>query len=186
MTRIWFIWTLVIRDVQSWPHLYQLVTWVSARLIFHTCVWVFFWLFSGKGQDLDIFTEFIWLFWPERNQLLPVCFAGMEDLWSSALFRFALDPDKPAHIACLTRSLSVQVCGISLLLPPKKLIGNMDRDFIAERQRGLQAYLDSVTQHPLLSSSLLVKKFLDPNSYSANYTGMFAPYRSALIYTISI
>uniref|UniRef100_H3CMN3 PX domain containing serine/threonine kinase n=1 Tax=Tetraodon nigroviridis TaxID=99883 RepID=H3CMN3_TETNG len=64
---------------------------------------------------------------------------------------------------------SLMVCGISLLLPPKKLIGNMDRDFIAE-QRGLQAYLDSVTQHPLLSSSLPVKKFLDPNSYSANYT----------------
>lgn len=81
---------------------------------------------------------------------------------------------KPAHIVCLNRSLSVQVCGISLLLPPKKLIGNMDRDFIAERQRGLQAYLDSVTQHPLLSSSLPVKKFLDPNSYSANYTGIAA------------
>lgn len=74
----------------------------------------------------------------------------------------------------LTRSLSVQVCGLGLLLPPKKLIGNMDRDFIAERQRGLQAYLDSVTQHPLLSCSLPVKKFLDPNSYSANYTGTIA------------
>uniref|UniRef100_A0A674N2I8 PX domain containing serine/threonine kinase n=1 Tax=Takifugu rubripes TaxID=31033 RepID=A0A674N2I8_TAKRU len=65
---------------------------------------------------------------------------------------------------------SLMVCGIGLLLPPKKLIGNMDREFIAERQRGLQAYLDSVTQHPLLSCSLPVKKFLDPNSYSANYT----------------
>uniref|UniRef100_A0A3Q3GNI4 PX domain containing serine/threonine kinase n=1 Tax=Labrus bergylta TaxID=56723 RepID=A0A3Q3GNI4_9LABR len=62
------------------------------------------------------------------------------------------------------------VCGISLPLPPKKLIGNMDREFIAERQRGLQAYLDSITQHPLLCSSLFVKKFLDPNNYSANYT----------------
>lgn len=60
----------------------------------------------------------------------------------------------------------------------------MDRDFIAERQRGLQAYLDSVTQHPLLSSSLLVKKFLDPNSYSANYTGRAAADRSALTHTL--
>uniref|UniRef100_A0A665VL11 PX domain containing serine/threonine kinase n=1 Tax=Echeneis naucrates TaxID=173247 RepID=A0A665VL11_ECHNA len=67
-------------------------------------------------------------------------------------------------------SVSLQVCGISLPLPPKKLIGNMDREFIAERQRGLQAYLDSITQHPLLSSSLPVKKFLDPNNYCANYT----------------
>ncbi|XP_038551566.1 PX domain-containing protein kinase-like protein isoform X1 [Micropterus salmoides] len=65
---------------------------------------------------------------------------------------------------------SLMVCGISLPLPPKKLIGNMDREFIAERQRGLQAYLDSITQHPMLSSSLTVKKFLDPNNYSANYT----------------
>lgn len=65
---------------------------------------------------------------------------------------------------------SLMVCGISLPLPPKKLIGNMDREFIAERQRGLQAYLDSITQHPLLSTSLTVKKFLDPNNYSANYT----------------
>uniref|UniRef100_A0AAQ5Y9F8 PX domain-containing protein kinase-like protein n=1 Tax=Amphiprion ocellaris TaxID=80972 RepID=A0AAQ5Y9F8_AMPOC len=66
---------------------------------------------------------------------------------------------------------SLMVCGISLPLPPKKLIGNMDREFIAERQRGLQTYLDSITQHPLLCSSLTVKKFLDPNNYSANYTG---------------
>ncbi|KAM6927740.1 PX domain-containing protein kinase-like protein [Xenentodon cancila] len=65
---------------------------------------------------------------------------------------------------------SLMVCGVSLPLPPKKLIGNMDREFIAERQRGLQTYLDSITQHPLLSTSLTVKKFLDPNNYSANYT----------------
>ncbi|MED6281889.1 hypothetical protein AMECASPLE_028636, partial [Ameca splendens] len=65
---------------------------------------------------------------------------------------------------------SLMVCGVSLPLPPKKLIGNMDREFIAERQRGLQAYLDSITQHPLISTSLFVKKFLDPSNYSANYT----------------
>ncbi|XP_077458706.1 PX domain-containing protein kinase-like protein isoform X1 [Stigmatopora argus] len=65
---------------------------------------------------------------------------------------------------------SLTVCGIQLPLPPKKLIGNMDREFIAERQRGLQAYLDAVTQHPLLCAALPVKKFLDPNNYAANYT----------------
>lgn len=65
---------------------------------------------------------------------------------------------------------SLMACGVSLPLPPKKLIGNMDREFIAERQRGLQTYLDRVTQHPLLCSCLSVKRFLDPNSYSANYT----------------
>uniref|UniRef100_A0A3B5B3X1 PX domain containing serine/threonine kinase like n=1 Tax=Stegastes partitus TaxID=144197 RepID=A0A3B5B3X1_9TELE len=72
--------------------------------------------------------------------------------------------------ACYTHLDFSSVCGISLPLPPKKLIGNMDREFIAERQRGLQTYLDSITQHPVLCSSLTVKKFLDPNNYSANYT----------------
>lgn len=57
----------------------------------------------------------------------------------------------------------------------------MDREFIAERQRGLQTYLDSITQHPLLSSSLYVKKFLDPNNYSANYTGESARLRWEII-----
>uniref|UniRef100_A0A8C9R129 PX domain-containing protein kinase-like protein n=1 Tax=Scleropages formosus TaxID=113540 RepID=A0A8C9R129_SCLFO len=62
------------------------------------------------------------------------------------------------------------ISGINLPLPPKKLIGNMDREFIAERQKGLQAYLNFITLHHLLSSSELVKKFLDTNNYSANYT----------------
>lgn len=47
----------------------------------------------------------------------------------------------------------------------------MDREFIAERQKGLQAYLDVITIHHILSNCELVKKFLDPNSYSVNYTG---------------
>ncbi|XP_050760924.1 PX domain-containing protein kinase-like protein isoform X9 [Gymnogyps californianus] len=59
---------------------------------------------------------------------------------------------------------------LSLPLPPKKLIGNMEREFIAERQKGLQAYLDVITTHHILSNCELVKKFLDPNSYSVNYT----------------
>lgn len=48
----------------------------------------------------------------------------------------------------------------------------MDREFIAERQKGLQAYLNFLTQNHILSSCELVKKFLDINNYSANYTGM--------------
>lgn len=47
----------------------------------------------------------------------------------------------------------------------------MDREFIAERQKGLQAYLNHITRHHVLSSCELVKKFLDTNTYSANYTG---------------
>ncbi|KFW87148.1 PX domain-containing protein kinase-like, partial [Manacus vitellinus] len=66
---------------------------------------------------------------------------------------------------------SLQISTLSLPLPPKKLIGNMEREFIAERQKGLQAYLDVITTHHILSNCELVKKFLDPNSYSVNYTG---------------
>ncbi|XP_056660271.1 PX domain-containing protein kinase-like protein isoform X6 [Monodelphis domestica] len=65
---------------------------------------------------------------------------------------------------------SLQISGLSLPLPPKKLIGNMEREFIAERQKGLQRYLDVITTNHLLANCELVKKFLDPNNYSANYT----------------
>ncbi len=47
----------------------------------------------------------------------------------------------------------------------------MDREFIAERQKGLQAYLNYITRHHILSSCELVKKFLDSNNYAVNYTG---------------
>ncbi|XP_038628063.1 PX domain-containing protein kinase-like protein isoform X4 [Tachyglossus aculeatus] len=65
---------------------------------------------------------------------------------------------------------SLQISGLCLPLPPKKLIGNMDREFIAERQKGLQNYLNVITTNHILSNCELVKKFLDPNSYSSNYT----------------
>ncbi|MEE6501830.1 hypothetical protein FKM82_004332 [Ascaphus truei] len=65
---------------------------------------------------------------------------------------------------------SLQISSLSLPLPPKKLIGNMDREFIAERQKGLQNYLNVITSNHILCNYEQVKKFLDPNSYSANYT----------------
>ncbi|XP_068121061.1 PX domain-containing protein kinase-like protein [Hyperolius riggenbachi] len=65
---------------------------------------------------------------------------------------------------------SLQISSLSLPLPPKKLIGNMDREFIAERQKGLQNYLNFITSNHILSNCEVVKKFLDPNNYSANYT----------------
>uniref|UniRef100_F6SQ00 PX domain containing serine/threonine kinase like n=1 Tax=Callithrix jacchus TaxID=9483 RepID=F6SQ00_CALJA len=75
--------------------------------------------------------------------------------------------------AAIEASQSLQshtIAGLSLPLPPKKLIGNMDREFIAERQKGLQNYLNVITTNHILSNCELVKKFLDPNNYSANYT----------------
>lgn len=63
---------------------------------------------------------------------------------------------------------SLKISGIDLPLPPKKLIGNMEREFIAERQRGLQHLIDTILSHPLLTASEIVKKFLDINNYTLN------------------
>ncbi|KAB0388432.1 hypothetical protein E2I00_005069, partial [Balaenoptera physalus] len=65
---------------------------------------------------------------------------------------------------------SLQTAGLSLPLPPTKLIGNMDHEFIAGRQKGLQNYLNIITTNHILSNCELVKKLLDPNNYSADYT----------------
>ncbi|KFM76932.1 PX domain-containing protein kinase-like protein, partial [Stegodyphus mimosarum] len=59
--------------------------------------------------------------------------------------------------------------GIDLPLPPKKVFGKLEREFVAERQQGLQAYINFVLSHLLLSSSIHVKRFLDPSNYSFNF-----------------
>ncbi|KAJ2948611.1 hypothetical protein O0L34_g7865 [Tuta absoluta] len=62
--------------------------------------------------------------------------------------------------------LSLQPANIDLPLPPKKLIGNMQPSFIAERQIALQAYINEVLKHQVLALTLQVRSFLDPNNYS--------------------
>lgn len=64
---------------------------------------------------------------------------------------------------------ALQSAAISLPLPPKKLIGNFDREFIAERQAGLQLYLNYILMNPILASSLPLKRFLDPENYSTSF-----------------
>jgi len=59
----------------------------------------------------------------------------------------------------------VHTTGLGLSLPPKKILGNMDRNFINERKAALQIYLNSVLMNPILASSLGVRRFLDPESY---------------------
>ena len=65
----------------------------------------------------------------------------------------------------------LKICGLELGLPPKKVFGNMEREFIAERQQALQAYLNRILSHQLLSSSFLVKRFLDPTRYPPQSVG---------------
>ncbi|XP_017769864.1 PREDICTED: PX domain-containing protein kinase-like protein [Nicrophorus vespilloides] len=59
----------------------------------------------------------------------------------------------------------LQSSGLQLPLPPKKLIGNMEPDFIAERQQGLQKYLNIILMNPILVSSLPARSFVDPANY---------------------
>ncbi|KAJ8717122.1 hypothetical protein PYW08_005521 [Mythimna loreyi] len=55
---------------------------------------------------------------------------------------------------------------IDLPIPPKKLIGNMQPAFIAERQIALQNYINAVLSYEVLALSLQVRSFLDPVNYS--------------------
>ncbi|XP_068620282.1 PX domain-containing protein kinase-like protein [Battus philenor] len=68
------------------------------------------------------------------------------------------------HFSALHTSL--QQSNIDLPLPPKKLIGNMQPSFIAERQIALQNYITEVLKHQVLALSLPVRSFLDPKNYS--------------------
>ncbi|XP_011646169.1 PX domain-containing protein kinase-like protein isoform X1 [Pogonomyrmex barbatus] len=62
---------------------------------------------------------------------------------------------------------ALSISGFDLSLPPKRIIGNMEPDFIAQRQIALQNYLNIVLMNPILASSLPMKKFLDPENYTA-------------------
>ncbi|KAL5518156.1 hypothetical protein EMCRGX_G003842 [Ephydatia muelleri] len=63
----------------------------------------------------------------------------------------------------------IKECGYATLpLPPKKLIGSSERQFLIERQQKLQVFLDALLHEPFLSSRYEVKKFLDPSNYTEN------------------
>uniref|UniRef100_A0A0A9WWP1 PX domain-containing protein kinase-like protein n=1 Tax=Lygus hesperus TaxID=30085 RepID=A0A0A9WWP1_LYGHE len=61
----------------------------------------------------------------------------------------------------------LSVAGVSLPLPPKKMIGNMDREFILQRLDGLQSYLNIVLNNAILANQKAVKIFLEPHTYSS-------------------
>ncbi|XP_045777316.1 PX domain-containing protein kinase-like protein [Maniola jurtina] len=64
--------------------------------------------------------------------------------------------------------VALQQANIDLPIPPKKLIGNMQPSFVAERQIALQNYINEVLKHQILALSLPVRTFLDPSNYSLN------------------
>ena len=46
-----------------------------------------------------------------------------------------------------------------------------NREFLAERQAGLQVFLDELLKDPLLMLCLPVRRFLDPANYSEKFHG---------------
>ncbi|XP_033097286.1 PX domain-containing protein kinase-like protein [Anneissia japonica] len=59
----------------------------------------------------------------------------------------------------------LKITGIEFPLPPKRMFGNMEREFIAERQAGLQNYLNMLLRNHMVATNFIVCKFLDPSSY---------------------
>jgi hypothetical protein len=47
-----------------------------------------------------------------------------------------------------------------------------EREFILERQKALQEGLTGLLSVPLISSSLLLRRFLDPANYTASFQGI--------------
>ncbi|XP_069101211.1 PX domain-containing protein kinase-like protein isoform X1 [Argopecten irradians] len=83
---------------------------------------------------------------------------------------------KPENSWTLTKRYSdfaaldaqLKISNIEITLPPKKVFGNFSREFVAERQQGLQTYLNAVLADPLLGNCVFVKQFLDPDNYTDN------------------
>ncbi|RNA24938.1 PX domain-containing kinase isoform X2 [Brachionus plicatilis] len=61
------------------------------------------------------------------------------------------------------------ISNFELQLPPAKIFGNKDKDFLMTRQNGLQNYMDKILGNLFLSMSLPVKKFLDQENYAENF-----------------
>ena len=56
-------------------------------------------------------------------------------------------------------------------LPKKKMVGNLDPEFVVRRQKDLQIFLHSVLEQEALATSIYVRRFLDPLSYAVNFQG---------------
>ncbi|KTF83722.1 hypothetical protein cypCar_00026966 [Cyprinus carpio] len=134
-----------------------------------------------KDHGWRLRKRWIWVQISSCLKRSPVCneqlFTNFDLIQTSLCLTFATTSESSLYHSGFQReeghsgNQHCKISGLNLPLPPKKLLGNMDREFIAERQKGLQAYLNYITRHHILSSCELVKKFLDTNNYSANYTG---------------
>lgn len=49
-------------------------------------------------------------------------------------------------------------------LPPKKVFGNLQNDFLVKRRRGLEFFISCVLLNPILANSDVVKKFVSESA----------------------
>lgn len=63
----------------------------------------------------------------------------------------------------------LNMSGVDIPFPGKKMTGNLDREFIAARQASLQLYTNIVLEHHFIRTSLVVRRFFDPKNFSQNF-----------------
>ena len=63
----------------------------------------------------------------------------------------------------------LKVTGFELPMPPKKMFGNMKKEFLSGRQSGLQEFMEKVLGNLVLASAWATKRFLDQENYAGNY-----------------
>jgi len=64
---------------------------------------------------------------------------------------------------------ALQESGIPIILPKKKIVGNLDREFVLKRQKELQQFLQSILEQEELAVTIHTRRFLDPVSYAVNF-----------------
>eukprot|EP00095_Tigriopus_kingsejongensis_P005091 maker-scaffold159_size295958-snap-gene-1.36 protein:Tk05091 transcript:maker-scaffold159_size295958-snap-gene-1.36-mRNA-1 annotation:"px domain-containing protein kinase-like" len=62
-----------------------------------------------------------------------------------------------------------ELSGINFAFPGKKITGNLDKEVIATRQKGLQEFLNEVLANPFLRTAIELKQFLDDASWTDNF-----------------
>lgn len=77
----------------------------------------------------------------------------------------------------------LEISGIELPLPGKKLIGNMQPEFIAQRRTELQEYINIVLMNCILASSFAAKRFVDPETYNTPFHDLALPNASMCLRT---
>lgn len=67
---------------------------------------------------------------------------------------------------------ALQDSGLPLSLPKKKIVGNLDREFVIKRQKELQLFLQTILDQEEMAINIHTRRFMDPVSYAVNFQEM--------------